>query len=244
MQRSIISIHSSTYRLRRKWWCLIVYIVINQFSLIICSFLHAMAKYKITTGIWSCVKSPHTYAITFFLVHSRASIDDDAIVEKLIRSDGNSRSYICHSRHMYMHTYTWHIREAAYIFSPSIYTRTEKYGTRWDLMNTMYQFWRFLSSCIKLPKRQLFLHFMILSKYLHIIYDGKYWWSNMFAAKEMKEKYRYFEVDIYQNICFFFLISWYFGLKYVKSIIIYSLLKTCVFNMGAFRSSQAISFVI
>ena len=120
-----------------------------------------------------------------------------------------------------------HSRSCIYFFL-SIYTYALKNTVYGEIWRTIYQFWRFLSSYIKLPKRQLFLHFMILSKYLHIIYDGKYWWSNMFAAKGMKEKHRYFWKQIFIETFVFFLISWYFGLKYVKSIITFCWKHACL----------------
>jgi len=135
-----------------------------------------------------------------------------------------------------------HSRSCIYFFL-SIYTYALKNTVYGEIWRTIYQFWRFLSSYIKLPKRQLFLHFMILSKYLHIIYDGKYWWSNMFAAKGMKEKHRYFWKQIFiETFVFFFnfMILW----SEICQIYYYILLKTCVFNMGTFQFSQAISFVI
>lgn len=52
----------------------------------------------------------------------------------------------------------------------------------------------------------------------------------------------FLKADIYRNICFFFnfMILW----SEICQIYYYILLKTCVFNMGTFQFSQAISFVI
>jgi len=91
-----------------------------------------MAKYEMATGLIVYKASAHVWE-HFFLVRSRASmVDDDAIVEKLIRSDGNSRSCICiAARDICICIHAPDTFAKLHIFFPLyIYIRTEKYGIR------------------------------------------------------------------------------------------------------------------
>lgn len=121
-----------------------------------------------------------------------------------------------------------------------MYICTEKYGA--DLMNTAYQFWRDFNLLMSSYRNiSYFCILWFLAKYLHII----------FMMEILMKRYVYREGNEGNiSICFKPIAKHRFSKFYGTSIwnmsnlLLHSMFKTCVFNMGMFRSSQAISFVI
>lgn len=125
-------------------------------------------------GSVACVKPPHTCASTFFFsVRSRASmVDGDAIVEKLNRSDGNSRPYTWPlATYVYAYVHLTHSRTCIYFFL-DIYTHWKiRYTVRSDeYCVSVEKISIFLCQAIETPV--IFCILWFLSKYLYIIYDG------------------------------------------------------------------------
>lgn len=202
-----------------------------------------MAKCEIATGLSVCKISAHMCQHIFFSVRSRASmVDGDAIVEKLNRSDGNSRPYTwLLTTYVYAYVHLTHSWTGIFFFFLYMYICTEKYDAWWDLMNTAYQSWRDFNLLMSRYRNVSYFRILwFLAKYLHIIYDGN-----------LDEAIRSSRME-WRNISIFFkpITKHWFSKFYgtliwnMSSLLLHSMFKTCVFNMGTFRSSQAISFVI
>lgn len=163
-------------------------IVINPFSLIICSFFSCHGEMWNSDGSERVQSFCTRMRAHFFSVRSRASmVDGDAIVEKLNRSDGNSRPNTWPlATYVYAYVHLTHSRICIYFFPLHTHwkmryaVRSDEYG-----VHSSEDFYLLVSSY---RNASYFCTLWFLPKYLHIIYDGNL--DEAICLPRLKEKYR------------------------------------------------------